>query len=193
MWNKDDALEDVICMIPDRCYAPFYKTVLDDCKKNGQFDVSTMGNVPNVCLMAQKAEEYGSHDKTFEISTQGEMRVVDSSGKQIFSHSVNEGDIWRMAQKDAPIRDWVRLAVSRARATGAPAVFWLDKNRAHDASLISLVDQYLPEHDTSGLDIHMMKPTEAVQFSMDRARKGEDTISVTGNVLRDYLTDLFLF
>ena len=192
MWNKDDALEDVVCMIPDRCYAPFYKTVLDDCKKNGQFDVSTMGNVPNVGLMAQKAEEYGSHDKTFEISTQGEMRVVDSSGKQIFSHSVNEGDIWRMAQtKDAPIRDWVRLAVSRARATGSPAVFWLDKNRAHDASLLSLVDQYLPEHDTSGLDIHVMKPTEAVQFSMDRARKGEDTISVTGNVLRDYLTDLF--
>ncbi len=192
MWNKDDALEDVVCMIPDRSYAPFYKTVLEDCKKNGQFDVSTMGNVPNVGLMAQKAEEYGSHDKTFEIATGGTMRVVDGNGKEVFTHAVNEGDIWRMAQtKDAPIKDWVRLAVSRARATGSPAVFWLDANRAHDASLMSLVDKYLPEHDTSGLDIHIMKPVDAVQFSMDRARKGEDTISVTGNVLRDYLTDLF--
>lgn len=192
MWNKDDALEDVVCMVPDRSYAPFYKTVLEDCKKNGQFDVSTMGNVPNVGLMAQKAEEYGSHDKTFEIATGGTMRVVDGNGKEIFTHAVNEGDIWRMAQtKDAPIKDWVRLAVSRARATGSPAVFWLDANRAHDASLMSLVDKYLPEHDTSGLDIHVMKPVDAVQFSMDRARKGEDTISVTGNVLRDYLTDLF--
>ena len=192
MWNKDDALEDVVCMIPDRSYAPFYKTVLEDCKKNGQFDVSTMGNVPNVGLMAQKAEEYGSHDKTFEIATGGTMRVVDGNGKEVFTHAVNEGDIWRMAQtKDAPIKDWVRLAVSRARATGSPAVFWLDANRAHDASLMSLVDKYLPEHDTSGLDIHVMKPVDAVQFSMDRARKGEDTISVTGNVLRDYLTDLF--
>jgi isocitrate dehydrogenase len=192
MWNKDDALEDVVCMVPDRSYAPFYKTVLEDCKKNGQFDVSTMGNVPNVGLMAQKAEEYGSHDKTFEIATGGTMRVVDGNGKEIFTHAVNEGDIWRMAQtKDAPIKDWVRLAVSRARATGSPAVFWLDANRAHDASLMSLVDKYLAEHDTSGLDIHVMKPVDAVQFSMDRARKGEDTISVTGNVLRDYLTDLF--
>ena len=192
MWNKDDALEDVVCMVPDRSYAPFYKTVLEDCKKNGQFDVSTMGNVPNVGLMAQKAEEYGSHDKTFEIATGGTMRVVDGNGKEVFTHAVNEGDIWRMAQtKDAPIKDWVRLAVSRARATGSPAVFWLDANRAHDASLMSLVDKYLPEHDTSGLDIHVMKPVDAVQFSMDRARKGEDTISVTGNVLRDYLTDLF--
>jgi isocitrate dehydrogenase len=179
-------------MVPDRSYAPFYKTVLEDCKKNGQFDVSTMGNVPNVGLMAQKAEEYGSHDKTFEIATGGTMRVVDGNGKEIFTHAVNEGDIWRMAQtKDAPIKDWVRLAVSRARATGSPAVFWLDANRAHDASLMSLVDKYLAEHDTSGLDIHVMKPVDAVQFSMDRARKGEDTISVTGNVLRDYLTDLF--
>jgi isocitrate dehydrogenase len=192
MWNKDDALEDVVCMVPDRSYAPFYKTVLEDCKKNGQFDVSTMGNVPNVGLMAQKAEEYGSHDKTFEIATGGTMRVVDGNGKEVFTHAVNEGDIWRMAQtKDAPIKDWVRLAVSRARATGSPAVFWLDANRAHDASLMSLVDKYLAEHDTSGLDIHVMKPVDAVQFSMDRARKGEDTISVTGNVLRDYLTDLF--
>jgi len=193
MWNKDDALEDVKCIIPDRCYATMYDAVLDYCRKNGQFDVTTMGNVPNVGLMAQKAEEYGSHDKTFEVPATGTMRVVDSSNDQtVFTHSVEEGDIWRMCQtKDAPIKDWVRLACSRARATGNPAVFWLDANRAHDASLIKKVDAYLPEFKDDGLDIHIMKPVDAVNFSMERATKGQDTISVTGNVLRDYLTDLF--
>lgn len=192
MWNKDDALEDVKCMIPDRSYARFYKAILENCKEHGQFDVATMGNVPNVGLMAQKAEEYGSHDKTFEVESNGTIRVVDDNGNEIFSHSVNQGDIWRMCQtKDAPIRDWVRLAVSRARATGAKAIFWLDENRAHDANLIGLVNEYLKDHDTSGLDLSIAAPVDAVNESMTRARAGLDTISVSGNVLRDYLTDMF--
>jgi isocitrate dehydrogenase len=192
MWNKDGKLEDTKLLIPDRSYSRFYDAVIKDCKKHGQFDVTTMGNVSNVGLMAQKAEEYGSHDKTFEVPSEGKMRVVDESGKLIFEHDVAAGDIWRMCQtKDAPIRDWVRLAVSRARATGAAAYFWLDQARGHDASLITKVNSYLPEHDTSGLDIQIMPPVEAVEASMSRARAGKDTISVTGNVLRDYLTDLF--
>ena len=193
MWNKDGKLEDVKCIIPDRSYAPIYHACLEDCKAHGQFDVTTMGNVSNVGLMAQKAEEYGSHDKTFEIKAKGTVRVVDAaSGAAVFEHAVGEGDIWRMCQtKDAPIRDWVRLAVSRARATGSQAIFWLDANRAHDAVLIAKVNEYLKAHDTAGLNIAIMPPREAIKASMARARKGEDTISVTGNVLRDYLTDLF--
>ena len=191
MWNKDDALEDVKCVIPDRCYATMYQSVVDDCKRNGQFDVATMGNVSNVGLMAKKAEEYGSHDKTFEIPADGTIRVNDGS-TVVFEHNVNQGDIWRMCQtKDEPIQDWIRLAVSRARATGSPATFWLDKKRAHDASLISLVEKYLPNHDTSGLDISIAAPKDAVKEACRRAREGKDSISVTGNVLRDYLTDLF--
>jgi len=193
MWNKDDKLEDTMAIIPDRCYATMYQAVIDDCKINGQFDVSTMGSVSNVGLMAQKAEEYGSHDKTFEVDTPGTIQVVDnSSGKVYFSHNVESGDIWRMCQtKDAPIRDWVRLAVSRARATGSETIFWLDTERAHDASLVSKLDTYLKDHDTSGLDIKVMKPVDAIKQSMANARAHKDTISVTGNVLRDYLTDLF--
>merc|ERR1719271_2136520 len=193
MWNADDKLEDTKAIIPDRCYATMYQAVIEDCKANGQFDVSTMGNVANVGLMAQKAEEYGSHDKTFEVAEPGTMRVVcNTEGATLMSHAVGEGDIWRMCQtKDAPIRDWVRLAVSRARATGAQAIFWLDAARAHDASLIAKVNEYLPGHDTTDLDIQIMKPVDAVKASMHRARTGKDTISVTGNVLRDYLTDLF--
>jgi isocitrate dehydrogenase len=193
MWNKDDQLEDTKLLIPDRSYARFYSAVIEDCKVNGQFDVTSMGNVANVGLMAQKAEEYGSHDKTFEVAEPGTMRVVDSnSGKVIFEHSVAEGDIWRMCQtKDAPIKDWVRLAVARARATGAPAYFWLDASRGHDASIIDKVNEYLPLFDTSGLDIEILPPVAAVEKTMKRARAGDDTISVTGNVLRDYLTDLF--
>jgi len=193
MWNKAGELEDTKLLIPDRSYARFYAAVIEDCKLNGQFDVSTMGNVANVGLMAQKAEEYGSHDKTFEVAEAGTMRVVDSaSGKTLLEHAVSEGDIWRMCQtKDAPIKDWVRLAVSRARATGVPAYFWLDANRGHDASLIEKINTYLPEFDTKGLEIEVMPPVEAVKKSMARARQGLDTISVTGNVLRDYLTDLF--
>jgi isocitrate dehydrogenase len=170
-----------------------YQAVIDDCKANGQFDVSTMGNISNVGLMAQKAEEYGSHDKTFEVPTPGTIKVIDNgSGTEYFSHSVQTGDIWRMCQtKDAPIRDWVRLAVSRARATGSQAIFWLDAGRAHDASLISKIDGYLKEHDTAGLDLKIMKPVDAIKQSMSNARARKDTISVTGNVLRDYLTDLF--
>jgi len=193
MWNKAGELEDTKLLIPDRSYARFYAAVMEDCKLNGQFDVATMGNVANVGLMAQKAEEYGSHDKTFEVPEAGTMRVVDSnSGKTLLEHSVAPGDIWRMCQtKDEPIKDWVRLAVSRARATGAPAYFWLDAARGHDASLIEKINQYLPLHDTTGLTIEIMPPVEAVKSSMARARQGLDTISVTGNVLRDYLTDLF--
>jgi len=192
MWNKDNALEDTKCLIPDRCYATMYQEIISFCKTNGQFDVATMGNVSNVGLMAQKAEEYGSHDKTFQIPATGKVRVTDNNGKVIFEHSVEEGDIWRMCQtKDEPIRDWVRLAVSRARATGSPAIFWLDENRAHDANLIAKVNTYLKDHDTSGLEISIMKPTKAMQLSCERAKAGKDTISVTGNVLRDYLTDLF--
>jgi isocitrate dehydrogenase len=193
MWNKDDGLEDVKCIIPDRSYATMYQECLSFVKANGQFDVSTMGNVSNVGLMAQKAEEYGSHDKTFELSESGTVQVSNkATGEVYFEHNVEEGDIWRMCQtRDAPIKDWTRLAVSRARATGDPAIFWLDENRAHDASLISLVTKYLADHDTEGLDIQIQKPVTAIRLSMERANAGHNTISVTGNVLRDYLTDLF--
>ena len=192
MWNKDDALEDVKCLIPDRSYSQMYGAVLDDCRINGQFDVATMGTVPNVGLMAQKAEEYGSHDKTFEIKTDGVVQVIDESNKVIFDHQVEKGDIWRMCQtKDAPIRDWVKLAVTRARATGAKAIFWLDPNRAHDRNLLELAQKYIKDHDTSGLEIDFKSPVDAIKESMSRARNGKDTISCTGNVLRDYLTDLF--
>ncbi|MFD1859042.1 NADP-dependent isocitrate dehydrogenase [Aeromicrobium camelliae] len=192
MWGPDGQEHDTIATIPDSSYASVYQTVIDDCRANGAFDPATMGSVPNVGLMAQKAEEYGSHDKTFEIPADGTVRVVNSAGDVLMEHSVKAGDIWRACQtKDVPIRDWVKLAVSRARATGDPAVFWLDESRAHDANLIAKVKQYLPEHDTEGLQIEIMAPAEATQFSLDRIRKGENTISVTGNVLRDYLTDLF--
>jgi monomeric type NADP-dependent isocitrate dehydrogenase len=193
MWNKDDALEDTKAMIPDRCYAGIYKKMVEFCKANGQFDAATMGNVANVGLMAQKAEEYGSHDKTHHIAADGTMTVSDAAtGSQIFSHSVAKGDIWRMCQtKDAPIRDWVKLAVARARATGSPAVFWLNAERGHDSSMIAKVNEYLKDHDTAGLDITIQTPIDAIQFSMERCKAGQDTISVTGNVLRDYLTDLF--
>jgi len=192
MWNNDDELQDTIAMIPDRCYATMYKEILEDCKKHGQFDPTTMGNVANVGLMAQKAEEYGSHDKTFEAPDNGTIRVVDKSGIVLLEQSVETGDIFRMCQvKDAPIRDWVKLAVNRAKATGFPAIFWLDENRGHDAQIIKKVNTYLKDHDTSGLDIRVLKPVEAMRFSLERIRHGENTISVTGNVLRDYLTDLF--
>ncbi|MCA9048537.1 MAG: NADP-dependent isocitrate dehydrogenase, partial [Planctomycetaceae bacterium] len=192
MWGPDGKLHDTKALIPDRSYAGVYQAVIDFCKQHGAFDVTTMGNVSNVGLMAQKAEEYGSHDKTFEIPAAGTVRVIDEAGRVLMSHTVEQGDIWRMCQtKDAPIRDWVRLAVSRARATGATAVFWLDKQRAHDASLIAKVEKYLPEHDTSDLDLRILSPIEATTLSCERCRLGLDTISVTGNVLRDYLTDLF--
>jgi len=192
MWGPDGKLHDTKCVIPDASYAPVYHEVVEFCKKHGAFDPRTMGSIPNVGLMAQAAEEYGSHDKTFKVPGNGTMRVVDASGKTLLEHKVEEGDIWRMCQvKDAPIQDWVKLAVNRARATGVPTVFWLDKNRAHDAELIKKVNQYLPEHDTKGLDIRIMSPAEATRFSLERMKEGKDTISVTGNVLRDYLTDLF--
>ncbi|MAL96749.1 MAG: isocitrate dehydrogenase (NADP(+)) [Haliea sp.] len=192
MWGPDGELQDTKAVIPDRCYAEVYQAVIEDCKANGAFDPTTMGSVPNVGLMAQKAEEYGSHDKTFEVPGNGVVRVVDSAGKVLMEQSVEAGDIFRMCQvKDAPIRDWVKLAVTRARASGAPAVFWLDEKRAHDAQLIAKVNTYLKEHDTSGLEIHIMAPVDACRFSLERIRAGQDTISVTGNVLRDYLTDLF--
>ncbi|GMQ26905.1 NADP-dependent isocitrate dehydrogenase [Algoriphagus sp. oki45] len=192
MWNKEGKLQDTKAVIPDRSYAGVYQTVIDFCKKNGAFDPATMGSVPNVGLMAQKAEEYGSHDKTFEIPFAGTVNVIDAEGKVLLSHEVEAGDIWRMCQtKDAPIQDWVKLAVTRARLSQTPAVFWLDKNRAHDRELIKKVEQYLPNHDTKGLEIHIMSPMEATQFSCERIVEGKDTISVTGNVLRDYLTDLF--
>ncbi|MBL6705423.1 MAG: NADP-dependent isocitrate dehydrogenase [Planctomycetaceae bacterium] len=192
MWGPDGKLKDMKAIIPDRCYAGVYQATIDFCKENGAFDPTTMGNVANVGLMAQKAEEYGSHDKTFEIPAAGTVRVVTASGQTLMQHKVEKGDIWRMCQtKDAPIRDWVRLAVSRARATGAPAIFWLDSDRAHDASLIEKVNQYLPDHDTEGLDIQIMSPVDATKHACARAKAGQDTISVTGNVLRDYLTDLF--
>ncbi len=191
-WAPDGSARDTKYLIPDRSYARVYQVVMDDCRKHGAFDPATMGSVSNVGLMAQKAEEYGSHDKTFEVPATGVVEVLDESGERILSRPVETGDIFRMCQvKDAPVRDWVRLAVSRARATGAPAVFWLDSNRAHDAELIRKVEQYLPEHDTEGLEILVMPPAEATQFSVDRLRQGLDTVSVTGNVLRDYLTDLF--
>lgn len=192
MWGPDGQLHDTAAMIPDRNYAGVYRAVIDFCKENGAFDVTTMGNVANVGLMAQKAEEYGSHDKTFEAADNGVIRVVDASGTSLLEHAVEAGDIWRMCQtKDAPIKDWVRLAVSRARATGAMAIFWLDPQRAHDAILIKKVNEYLLEHDTTGLDIRIMDPVEATQLTCQRCKEGQDTISVTGNVLRDYLTDLF--
>merc|ERR1719187_791172 len=192
MWNKDDKLEEVKCVIPDRSYSTMYDAIIKDCQANGQFDWTSTGHVSNVGLMAQKAEEYGSHDKTFEILAKGTVVVTDDAGTKIFQHSVETGDIWRMCQtKDAPIKDWVKLAVSRASATGAKAVFWLDSDRAHDANLISLVNTYLKDHDTAGLDIEFAKPEVAMKIACDRARAGLDTISCTGNVLRDYLTDLF--
>jgi isocitrate dehydrogenase len=192
MWGPDGELADTKAMIPDRCYAGIYQAVIDNCKQHGAFDVTTMGNVANVGLMAQKAEEYGSHDKTFEIPAAGTVRVLDAQGSSLMEHRVEAGDIWRMCQtRDLPIQDWVRLAVSRARATGAPAIFWLDQNRAHDANLIEKVRRYLPEHDTSGLTIEIKAPVDAMQATLERVRQGQDTISVTGNVLRDYLTDLF--
>jgi isocitrate dehydrogenase len=192
MWNNDDELQDCIAMVPDRCYATMYREILEDAKRNGQFDPSTMGNVSNVGLMAQKAEEYGSHDKTFEAPANGRFRVVDASGKTLLEQTVEPGDIFRMCQvKDIPIQDWIALAVRRAKATGVPALFWLDENRGHDAQIIAKVKTYLPAHDTKGLDIRIMAPAEAMKFSLERIRKGEDSIAVTGNVLRDYLTDLF--
>jgi isocitrate dehydrogenase len=192
MWNADGKLQDTKAVIPDRCYAGVYQAVIDDCIAHGAFDPATMGSVPNVGLMAQKAEEYGSHDKTFQIPADGTVRVTDESGAVVFEHTVQTGDIWRMCQtKDAPIQDWVKLAVNRARLSGTPAVFWLDAARAHDAQVIAKVNTYLKDHDTNGLDIRILTPVEATAFSLDRIRKGEDTISVTGNVLRDYLTDLF--
>lgn len=192
MWDKSGAERDTIAIIPDRSYAGVYEAVIEDCKENGALDPQTMGSVPNVGLMAQKAEEYGSHDKTFQAEAKGAIRVVDANGTVIMSQPVEAGDIFRMCQtKDAPIQDWVKLAVNRARLSNTPAVFWLDENRAHDREIIKKVEKYLGDHDTNGLDIFVMAPIEATQFSLDRIREGEDTISVTGNVLRDYLTDLF--
>jgi len=192
MWNKDGNPQDTKAIIPDRSYSGVYKETIEFCKKHGAFDPVTMGSVPNVGLMAQKAEEYGSHDKTFEIPSAGTVNVIDAAGEVIFEHRVEEGDIWRMCQtKDAAIRDWVKLAVSRAKSSGIPAVFWLDENRAHDRELIEKVKLYLQDHNTSGVDLQIMSPVDATRFSLERMKSGEDTISVTGNVLRDYLTDLF--
>lgn len=192
MWGPDGQEADTLAVLPDSSYAGIYQVVVDDCRANGAFDPTTMGSVPNVGLMAQKAEEYGSHDKTFEVESDGVVRVLDSAGTVLLEHTVRRGDIWRACQtKDAAVRDWVKLAVTRARATGSPAVFWLDAHRAHDAQLIAKVEEYLPDHDTTDLQIEIMAPVEAIAFSLERIRRGEDTISVTGNVLRDYLTDLF--
>ena len=192
MWNKEGKSQDTKAVIPDSSYAGIYQATIDFCKENGAFDPTTMGTVPNVGLMAQKAEEYGSHDKTFEIPSAGKVQVIDNAGSVLMEHEVEEGDIWRMCQvKDLPIQDWVKLAVSRARATNVPAIFWLDENRAHDAQLIQKVKAYLPNHDTTGLDIRILSPVEATKISIQRMKDGEDTISVTGNVLRDYNTDLF--
>ena len=192
MWGADGQAHDMKAMIPDRCYATIYQECINFCKEHGAFDVATMGNVANVGLMAQKAEEYGSHDKTFEIPTDGVVRVVDATGATLMEHSVEQGDIWRMCQtKDLPIQDWVKLAVNRARATGCPTIFWLDEDRAHDANLIVKVDEYLGNHDTTGLDLKIMSPVAAMRFTCDRIKAGKNVISVTGNVLRDYLTDLF--
>jgi len=192
MWDKDDQLQDTVAMIPDRCYATMYQAVIDDCKQHGQFNPAAMGSVSNVGLMAKKAEEYGSHDKTFTAPGNGAIRIVDASGKTLLEQSVERGDIFRACQtKDDAIHDWVKLGVTRARASGAPAVFWLDPDRGHDAEIIKKVKKYLPQHDTSGLEIKIMTPVEAMKFSLERIRRGQDTISVTGNVLRDYLTDLF--
>jgi isocitrate dehydrogenase len=192
MWGTDGKLHDTLAMIPDRCYARIYQVVIEDCKQHGAFDPKTMGSVPNVGLMAQQAEEYGSHDKTFQMNDNGAVRVVDAAGKTLLEQKVEAGDIFRMCQvKDAPVQDWVKLAVARTRATNTPAVFWLDKTRAHDEQIIRKVARYLKDHDTNGMDIRIMTPEEAMQLSIDRIRAGRDTISVTGNVLRDYLTDLF--
>jgi isocitrate dehydrogenase len=192
MWGRDGKPKDTLAMVPDRCYAGIYDATVEDCKKNGALDPSTMGSVPNVGLMAQKAEEYGSHDKTFEVAGDGAVRIVDSTGKTLLEVKVGAGDVFRACQtKDAPIQDWVKLAVTRARLSNTPAIFWLDKNRAHDAQIIAKVEKYLKDHDTKGLDIKIMEPADACRESLARARKGLDTISVTGNVLRDYLTDLF--
>ncbi|WP_025563858.1 NADP-dependent isocitrate dehydrogenase [Psychromonas sp. SP041] len=192
MWNAEGNLEDTKALIPDRCYSGIYEETIKFCRENGAFDPATMGNVSNVGLMAQKAEEYGSHDKTFQITEAGTVKVIDSAGNTLMSHDVEQGDIWRMCQaKDIPIRDWVRLAVSRAQATGQPAIFWLDENRAHDKNLIAKVNAYLKDHDTTGIDIQILTPVEACKFSLQRVKEGKNTISVTGNVLRDYLTDLF--
>jgi isocitrate dehydrogenase len=192
MWGPDGKLADMSALIPDRCYADIYQVVIDDCRERGAYDVTTMGNVANIGLMAQAAEEYGSHDKTFEIATAGTVRVVGADGKALTEHKVDKGDIWRMCQtKDAAVKDWVKLAVGRARITSQPAIFWLDEARAYDRSLIARVRLYLKDHDTKGLDIRIESPVEATRSTLIRLRKGEDTISVTGNVLRDYLTDLF--
>jgi len=192
MWGPDGKLNDTKAMIPDRCYAGIYQQTIEFCKQHGAFDVTTMGNVSNVGLMAQKAEEYGSHDKTFNIAANGVVRVVDSKGQTLIEHKVEAGDIWRMCQtKDLPIQDWVKLAVTRAKMTGQPAIFWLDDKRAHDANLIEKANRYLKDHDTNGLDIQIMSPEDAIHFTLQRVKDGKDTISVTGNVLRDYLTDLF--
>ncbi len=192
MWGPDGKEADTLAVLPDSSYAGIYQVVIDDCRANGAYDPTTMGTVPNVGLMAQAAEEYGSHDKTFELQEAGTLQVVDGSGNVLIEHQVSEGDIWRACQtKDLPIRDWVKLAVTRARASQTPAVFWLDEERAHDANLIAKVNEYLKDHDTEGLDIRIMSPVKAIAFTLDRIRKGEDTISVSGNVLRDYLTDLF--
>jgi isocitrate dehydrogenase len=192
MWNKDDQLQDTVAVIPDRCYAEIYQAMIEDCQKHGQFDPRTMGDVSNVGLMAQKAEEYGSHDKTFEAKAPGKIRIVDASGAVLLEQPVEAGDIFRACQtKDEPIQNWVGLAVRRARATGSPAIFWLDERRGHDAQIIAKVNMYLPKHDTKGLDLRIMRPVDAIKFSLERVRKGQDAISVTGNVLRDYLTDLF--
>ncbi|GGH47441.1 isocitrate dehydrogenase [Mangrovimonas yunxiaonensis] len=192
MWNAQGKTQDTKAVIPDSSYAGIYTATIDFCKKNGAFDPTTMGTVPNVGLMAQKAEEYGSHDKTFEIGENGTVKVIDNAGNVLMQHSVQAGDIWRMCQtKDAPVQDWVKLAVTRARASQTPAIFWLNENRAHDAELIKKVNAYLPQHDTNGLDIKILSPIQATNFTLERIKKGQDTISVTGNVLRDYLTDLF--
>lgn len=192
MWNAEGKLQDTKAVIPDRSYAGVYQAVIEDCKAHGAFDPATMGSVPNVGLMAQAAEEYGSHDKTFQIIADGVVRVTDANGKVLLEQNVETGDIWRMCQtKDAPVQDWVKLAVTRARLSDTPAVFWLDKNRAHDAQVIKKVERYLKDHDLSGLDIRTLSPVDATRFSLERIRQGQDTISVTGNVLRDYLTDLF--
>ena len=192
MWNAEGKQEDTKAVIPDSSYAGVYDATIEFCKENGAFDPTTMGTTSNVGLMAQKAEEYGSHDKTFEIPENGIVQVTDDAGNIIFTHNVEEGDIWRMCQaKDLPIQDWIKLAVKRARATGSPAIFWLDKNRAHDAQVIAKINKYLPNHDTTGLDIQIMAPRDATIYTLKRAKAGLDTISVTGNVLRDYLTDLF--
>ena len=192
MWAPDGNLHDMKAVIPDRCYSGVYQEVIKFCKANGAFDPVTMGSVPNVGLMAQKAEEYGSHDKTFEVSRDGTISIIDSDGKILLQHTVKKGDIWRMCQvKDGPIQDWIKLAVNRSRISNIPVVFWLNADRAHDSELINKLEKYLPNFDTEGLEIHVKAPAEATRFSLNRIKEGRDTISATGNVLRDYLTDLF--